>query len=235
MIDEKTKEKVKILAFWDKYGIEATEKAYKVKRRTLYLWKQKFREGNGKLESLNEKSKVPINRRKSTTSKEVENFIIKIREEHPRLGKEKINALLKEEGIADISDSTVGRILKDLKERGKIPKGTKIFLYGKTSALKDKKSQKRCKKLRIKDYKPKEQGDLIQIDTVVKFINGIRIYMVTAIDVKSDFAFSYTYKSPSSKNTKDFFQKLEDVAPFKIQRIQTDNGSEFAKYFREYI
>ena len=105
----------------------------------------------------------------------------------------------------------------------------------KQAYLKDKKPQKKCKKLRIKGYKQKQQGDLVQIDTVVKFINGIRRCMVTAIDVKSDFAFSYTYKSPSSKNTKDFFQKLEDVAPFKIQRIQTDNGSEFAKYFREYI
>ncbi len=37
MIDEKTKQKVKILAFWDKYGTQATEDAYKVKRRTLYL------------------------------------------------------------------------------------------------------------------------------------------------------------------------------------------------------
>ena len=70
---------------------------------------------------------------------------------------------------------------------------------------------------------------------MVKFINGIRRYIITAIDTKSDFAFAYTYKSPSSQNTKDFFLKLENVAPFKIQRIQTDNGSEFEKYFREYI
>ena len=101
--------------------------------------------------------------------------------------------------------------------------------------MKDKKPQKKRKKLRIKGYRPKQQGDLIQIDTAVKFINGIRRYIITAIDTKSDFAFAYTYKSPSSQNTKDFFLKLENVAPFKIQRIQTDNGSEFEKYFREYI
>lgn len=235
MIQEKTKQKVKILAFWDKHGLDATLDAYSVKKRTLYLWKQKLREGNGRLESLNERSKAPIKRRERITNKEVEEFIIKTREEHPRLGKEKMNVLLKEEGLMGASDSTVGRIIKDLKERGKIKKGNKISLYGKTGVLRDKKPQKKRKKLRIKDYKPKQQGDLIQIDTVVKFINGIRRYMVTAIDTKSDFAFAYTYKSPSSKNTKDFFQKLEDVSPFQIQRIQTDNGSEFEKYFREYI
>ena len=35
MIQEKTKEKVKILAFWDKYGAEATEEVFKKSLQTL--------------------------------------------------------------------------------------------------------------------------------------------------------------------------------------------------------
>ena len=30
-------------------------------------------------------------------------------------------------------------------------------------------------------------------------------------------------------------EKLKDVSPFKIKRIQTDNGSEFGKFFSRYV
>jgi len=43
------------------------------------------------------------------------------------------------------------------------------------------------------------------------------------------------YERLNSKNAKDFMSRLEEVAPFKIERIQTDNGSEFERYFDEYL
>ena len=58
---------------------------------------------------------------------------------------------------------------------------------------------------------------------------------MTAIDVESDFAFAYGYKNLSSEVGRDFLKKLRDVAPFEITHIQTDNGLEFEKYFREYL
>jgi len=30
-------------------------------------------------------------------------------------------------------------------------------------------------------------------------------------------------------------KKLEEVCPFKIKRVQTDNGGEFEKFFRRYL
>lgn len=41
----------------------------------------------------------------------------------------------------------------------------------------------------------------------------------------------YTYKSDSSANASDFLGKLKTVVPFKITRVQTDNGHEFLKHF----
>ena len=235
MVTEKAKYKLKVLAFWEKYGLQAATDAYNVKRRTLYLWKKQFIEGNKKIESLNEKSKKPKNLRKRITDPKIENFIIEIREKHHRLGKEKINVFLKENNIANISDSTVGRIIKNIKEKGKLKEPSKnLSFHAKTNNF-HQKPKKHVKKLRRKDYQPNHQGDLLQIDTVVKFISGIKRYVITAIDIQSGFAFAYTYKSPNSSNTKDFFMKLQKVAPFKIKRIQTDNGSEFEKYFKEYI
>ncbi len=39
----------------------------------------------------------------------------------------------------------------------------------------------------------------------------------------------------NSRNSEIFFTKFLEVAPFKIKRIQTDNGKEFEKEFKEYI
>ncbi len=69
---------------------------------------------------------------------------------------------------------------------------------------------------------------------MVLFAFGIRRYIVTGIDLKTRFAFAYAYKTLSSSTAKDFLQKFRQVAPFTISRIQTDNGSEFHKYFRIY-
>ncbi|MGC9071066.1 MAG: integrase core domain-containing protein, partial [Elusimicrobiales bacterium] len=67
------------------------------------------------------------------------------------------------------------------------------------------------------------------------FKEGIKRYIITAIDLKSRFAFAYAYTNLSSRSAKDFMDKLEYVSPFKIKKVQTDNGSEFERYFDEYL
>lgn len=239
MITDKAKNKVKIISFWEKHGLEATLDAFPYKRSTLFLWKQTLKENKGKIQSLNDKSKSPHKKRKRIINQKIEDFIVIQRKEHPGLGKDKIGSLLNEyclkENIKTTSESTIGRVIKDLKEKRIIPTNAHMSFYGKTSKLIEKKPKKKRKKLRRKNYQPNKQGDLLQLDTIVNFIHGIKRYTITAIDIKSDFAFAYSYKNPSSLNTKDFFKKLESVVPFRIKRIQTDNGSEFEKFFREYI
>jgi len=73
------------------------------------------------------------------------------------------------------------------------------------------------------------------MDTIVKFIWGVKRYIITAIDLKSEFAFAQSYTNLSSKSTYDFFEKLKKVAPFPIKRIQTDNGAEFHKRFKDNL
>jgi len=230
----------KILTFWERHGLQATIDAFGHKRSTLYAWKQRLQESKGRIDSLNNGSRAPKNRRKRVVHPKIKEFIVSQRKEHPKLGKDKIKSLLDEfclkQGIKTVSESTIGRIINDLKKRGLIRDySKKVSYYARTDNFVERKQQKKRKKIRRKGYKPEKQGDLLQIDTIVKFINGIKRYIVTAIDIKSDFAFAYAHKTASSKSTKDFLEKLEQVAPFKITHIQTDNGSEFEKYFRDYI
>ena len=87
------------------------------------------------------------------------------------------------------------------------------------------------KKLRRKAYLPHKPGDLVQMDTVSIFANGLKRYLFTALDVSSRIAFAYAYKTNSSANGQDFLRKFVKVTPFVTSRIQTDNGSEFAQHF----
>jgi transposase-like protein len=215
MITETANRRARILTFWQKHGLEATLDAFQVKRSTLFLWKQKLRESKGNLESLNNKSRAPKNKRKRIIPIEVKAFILNHRKLYPKLGKEKIAELLKQESIAKLSYSTIGRMIFDLKQRGELLKHTQLSLSAKTGRLIERKPVKKHKKLRRKGYQPANAGDLLQIDTIEKFINGIKRYVVSAIDLKSDFGFAYAYTSANSKNTMDFFQKLQEVSPPK--------------------
>jgi transposase len=63
------KKRVKVIDFFDKYGLSATKEAFGVGRATIYLWKRKLKESGGKLSGLASKSKTPKNKRKRKVNK----------------------------------------------------------------------------------------------------------------------------------------------------------------------
>lgn len=226
MIDEHAKQRCRILAFWEKYGTDATKEAFKVSRPTLFRWQKNIKDGLGKLESLNKKSTAPKNKRKRVIPEVVKNFILNEREWDAHLSKAKLAKLMKDDGVANLSGSTVGRMLNDLKKQGVLPKESKLSYHAKTDSFHEKTMIKR-KKLRSKGH----EGGLVKADSIVRFTNGIKRYVVTAIDLESKFAFAYAYTNHSSKGTVDFMKKFKKVAPIHLTHVQTDNGSEFAKHF----
>ena len=139
--------------------------------------------------------------------------------------------------IESVSESTIGRIIEDLKEKGLLPDYyIRTTINGKTGHLKVRSTNKtKTIKQRIGSYLPKEPGDVVQIDAIEIFLDGIKRYILCALDIKARFAFAFSYKSLSSKTARDFMQKFQSVIPFRIQNIQTDNGKEFHKYFDEYL
>lgn len=226
MITEQAKERCRILAYWEKYGNEATVEAFKVSRRTLFRWQKKLKTSMGKLEGLNKGSTIRKRKNKRLISQKVQDFILKEREFDPNLSKDKLSVLMKQDGIANLSASTVGRILNDLKKQGILKKRVKLSYYAKTDSHHEKMKLKR-KKLRSKGH----DGGLVKADSIVRFTDGIKRYIVTAIDIETKFAFAYAYTNHSSKGTTDFMEKFKSVAPISLTHIQTDNGSEFANHF----
>jgi transposase InsO family protein len=91
--------------------------------------------------------------------------------------------------------------------------------------------RKSKEKLRSKGH----EGGLVKADTIVRFTNGIKRYVLTAIDKETKFTFAYAYVSHSSKPAADFMEKFKHVAPLSLTHVQTDNGSEFAEHFEAYL
>jgi len=109
-----------------------------------------------------------------------------------------------------------------------------LYYNPKKTARIRRKRQRALKKKRITELKKKRRfGFLIQIDTIVIWYNGIKRYIMTVLDVFSKIAFARFYKTHSSYNAADFLLRLNYLFQDKIENIQTDNGSEFAKYFEK--
>lgn len=229
MITEKAKWKKKVISFFEEFGLAATLKAFGVSKSTVYLWRQKLRQAQGDVTVLNDLSRAPNKRREMKVTPEIIKFIREKRNEIPNLGKEKIKPLLdkfcREKRLKTISVSTIGRIIK--RHQIYFP-GGRITPKGKMKIVKKE------RKLRRGNFRPEKPGQLLQIDALSLFENEIKRYVFSAIDVKSKFAFSYLYRRLNSKNACDFFRKLQKVAPFQIERIQTDIRSEFGSYFSKY-
>jgi len=231
MITEQAQRRARILAFWDTHGAMAAREAFGITERTLYRWQRALWEGHGKLDALNPKSTAPRLRRKRVIPEKVKGFILKERSFDPCLGKEKLSLLMEEDGIGIYSASTIGRMLGDLKKQGVFKAPMRYSLYGKTGKLRERKPARTKKKLRVKGH----TGGLVKADTIVRFTNGIKRYIVTAIDRESKFAFAYGYASHSSKPAAHFMEQFKRVAPVSLTHVQTDNGSEFAHHFEAYL
>ena len=64
--------------------------------------------------------------------------------------------------------------------------------------------------------------------------DGKHLYQWTAIDECTRIRYIYGYEEHTPANTVNFFKRLQKVFPFKIQTVQTDNGTEFTyKYISD--
>jgi transposase InsO family protein len=232
---ESIEQRLRIIQFFDEFGTEATKKAFNKSRSTIYLWKQKLNKAKGKISALAPGSRAPIHKRRRVVHPFIEAFILKYRTEHPGADKTTIIPHLitacNSAGVKPVSESTVGRIIHDLKGKGRLPKSTKITINARTGKLLVRERKKPKQKQRRKKFCPQQPGDIVQMDTISVFACGIKRYIFSAIDISTRFAFAYTYSSNSSANGRDFLKKFVTVAPFSTARIQTDNGGEFEKHF----
>ena len=193
MVSEKAQYRYGVLRFWEKYGLDPTMEAFKVKRRTLYHWRMKLREGGENPEALNERSRAPRKRRKRLWPKEVLEEIRRLRTVYPNLSKEKLYPFVKRfcenRKLSCPKPRTIGRIIADAADKMRSrpvklrPNGQRI----------EKKKTPRGRK--PKGYKASGPGECGAFDTVEYFLDGIRRYVITFTDHYSRFAFAWATQS----------------------------------------
>ena len=220
--DEVAPQRLRIMEFYGKYGEQATKEAFGADRKVINRWRQKLNRHEGTLEGLIPESTRPKRTRTMTVAVEIVQFVRSIRQEHPRLGKEKIKPLLDEycqdKGIKTIAESTIGKVIKKHK-----------LFFQKTGRVYHDPSIRRQpqeKRLRVKRSPRHEDFGHIIADTVQRVTDGITDYFYNAIDAKLKFALTLNYKRLTSKNMKDFYERFCALYPLRIKDWQTDNGSE---------
>lgn len=217
--------RIKVLTFWKEHGLKATTDAFGVSRATLFRWQQILDQSRGNISSLDPLSTAPKQTRVREIPSELEQALIAWRTQRPRIGGKKLKSLLRKQGFV-VSRIYVDRCINDLKKLGRLPANTKLSFYAKSGNHKER------AKIKVKKQRRnKKQG--LEIDTIVRHIDGIKRYTLTAVDVSGRFAYAHTYTNHSSDGARDFLKRLLQRVPFTISEIQTDNGSEFAHHFHD--
>jgi putative transposase len=171
-----------------------------------------------------------------TTDPQVLAFIRQLREEHPRLGKEKIKPLLDRHcqrlGIPCPAVSTIGKIIK---RHSLFFQRSRRIYHDPNSHWAQNPHPRRPPRVRVR-YAPHPQDwGHWQLDTMTRELDRLRLYFYSAIDVKGKWAFSLPYSRLNSRNASDFLDKLQHCYPLPIREVQTDNGAEFEGEFEAYL
>ena len=116
-LSKKARQRLKWFDYYNCRGRNArlTCRYFGISPQTFYRWKRRYNPNH--LQSLEERSHRPKHLRQPTASTELVRAVLKLREEYPRWGKDKLVVLLREEGY-QVSASMVGRTIRRLKDRG---------------------------------------------------------------------------------------------------------------------
>ena len=191
---------------------------FNVSRATVYRWRKRY---DGSAASLMDRSRRPHHHPKQHTEEELK-LIFNMRKRSPHLGLVVFWVKLRQRGYSR-SVTSLWRVLRRQKLQPVKPPNPKYV------------------------PKPYEKmhypGERVQVDVKVvpsaciagdaKVLEE-RFYQYTAIDEYSRFRFVAAFKEQSTYSSVQFLEMLLKAFPFKIECIQTDNGSEFIKSFDEH-
>jgi len=203
---------------------KAAQEISGISRATYFRYKKRLKELD---KGVIPPHKKPKNLRKSKIKQEDKDLILKIRRENLTYGKAKIAVILKRDHDGKLSESSVGRVLKEFMEKGIIQKSL--------SALRQKKKRNFKKHAQRWEYgmKAKAIGEFVQIDHMTVTKNGISFKHFQAWDPISKTIIAEVYSDATSRSAKKFLKKVVETIGFSIKSIQVDGGSEFMLDFEE--
>lgn len=211
--DEKMRKKINLFVQADEQdNVSIACQRLGVSRNFYYYWHRKLEAGGWTLESLRESSRRPKSSPALSPACRVE-LVLQTRNKYPIYGPKRIAAFIQREYRLVVKPSTIAKILK---REGQIRTPTK-----------------KARKAHPKRFNRPNPGDCVQMD--VKYIpyriGPNQYYLFNATDDCTRWRFGVVYENKGVWETEDFFKRLIKACPFKIRKIQTDNGAEFTNKF----
>jgi len=211
-ITQDVKFKQSVVKYSLKNGVTAASVEFKVHRKTIYRWREKY---DGTLASLANKSRRPHRSPRAHTEKEIK-MIKDYKYKNKETGLVVLWVKLRRAGYTR-SITSLYRMM------------VKIGIYTKAPSKK-------------KVYEPKTYqqmkypGERVQVD--VKYVpskclteelkeKGERYYQYTAIDEYTRLRVIWFAKEHSTYESSRFIEVMIKRFPFEIEEVQTDNGFEF--------
>lgn len=225
VLDRQQKHRLAVLRHAEEItgNVAATCRYYGISRQLFYRWQRRF-DAEG-VEGLKDRSRRP-HHSPNQTHPEIVGKIIYLRKNY-HFGPNKISMYLKRYHEVDVSASGVWRILKRL-EMNRLPANQKHKAHDK----------------RWKRYEKQLPGHRVQMD--VKFIEPVagadmrgkrrkKYYQFTAIDDCTRLRVLRVYPTLNQDTAIQFADYVIQRLPFKVEIIQTDNGSEFGTKFHWHV
>ena len=227
-LSKKARQRLKWFDYYGSRGCNArlTCRHFDISPQTFYRWKRRYNPRH--IASLEDRSHRPKHVRQPTYSVELVKAVLKLREEYPRWGKDKLVILLQREGF-DCSASTVGRIIRRLKQRGVLREPMPNHI-----SARRRQWQRPYAIRKPKEYVANKPGDIVEVDTLdVRPLPGIILKHFTAHDVISRWNIVSVYSRATAITAALFLDTLEKRMPFPVKAIQVDGGAEFEAVFEE--
>jgi len=222
-LSKQARKRLKWIDYHHKHNnVSKTCRHFDISRKTFYKWKNRYDSQN--LYSLEDQSKEPHKKRQREITLVQEARIVKLRKEHICYSKIKIAKIYERVFNEPVSSWKVQKVIEK----------HKLYHNPQKTARITRKRLSAQKKKRITELKKRPKaGFLLCLDTVEIRWNGIKRYIFTVIDHYSKVAYARMYKRASSYNAADFLNRLLHLVDGNIENVQTDNGSEFEKYFSQ--
>lgn len=211
-ITQKLKYKQSVIKFSFKYGVTKAAIKFGENRRTIYRWIERY---DGTLESLKDKSRKPKAHPNQHTEEEIK-LIKRYKANNKKTGLVVLWVKLRKAGYTRSVTSLYRMLIK-------------LGIYEKTPSKKKDKNEGKYPEMT-------RPGEKVQVD--VKYVprkclskelreKGERFYQYTAIDEYSRYRYIWFTNAHDTYASTEFVERLVKVFPFKIEKIQTDNGFEF--------
>jgi len=224
-LSKTARQRLEWIIFYDTKGernASLTARHFAIAPKTFYKWKNRFDEKN--LRTLESQSTAPKRTRQREVTRTEESRIVALRKDHMVWGKMKLQRVYQNLYGENISS---WKVQYTISSRKLYPNPVK------NEKLKQKRKRNQAKK-RITELKKQPfPGFLIALDAMVLYHNGMKRYILTAIDTFGKIAFARMYTTKSSRTATDFLCRMFYLLDSSFLNALHDNGSEFHKHFIE--